>query len=307
MRSSDLFTTIAEKSRPTATPNSLVTRDGSRTTDPGGGADETRGARCEANPRTAPGGDRRPRTAPHDAPPVVSRRSSVRSWHAGLPLPSTRFGDVRRRGFAHLIQRGRGRYSFWIHTLSPPLDFELSALSPGSAYRDDAIRPYDVRDAIRRRIGFRPFREFERSRTCGSRRSRTRYTRHATHGHTPKSAIRSIVVLVVRGVRVGHAKGACPMPKAQPLQYIQFYTESYLRHTIQVSTSSRSCTSCDSHAATRGSTIPPLRFEDRHTPSRPPIRSLVTESAMCTGARAGLRRPVQAGREMTTQNNARGT
>ena len=196
---------------------------------------------------------RRPQTAHRAA------RRAPRSYHVArrsgpgmpvrLPLPSTRFGDVRRRGFAHLIQRGRGRYSFWIHTLSPPPDFELSALSPGSAYRDDAIRPSDVRDAIRRRIGFR---EFERSRTCGSRRSRTRYTRHATHGHTPKSAIRSIVVLVVRGVRVGHAKGACPMPKAQPLQYIQFYTESYLRHTIQVSTSSRSCTSCDSHRGDPG-------------------------------------------------------
>jgi hypothetical protein len=254
--------------------------------------------RAGRRPQTAHRAARRPPRSYH-----VARRSGP-GMPVRLPLPSTRFGDVRRRGFAHLIQRDRGRYSFWIHTLSPPPDFELSALSPGSAYRDDAIRPSDVRDAIRRRIGFR---EFERSRTCGSRRSRTRYTRHATHGHTPKSAIRSIVVLVVRGVRVGHAKGACPMPKAQPLQYIQFYTESYLRHTIQVSTSSRSCTSCDSHAATRGSTIPPLRFEDRHTPSRPPIRSLVTESAMCTGARAGLRRPVQAGREMTTQNNARGT
>lgn len=239
MRSSDLFTTIAEKSRPTATPNSLVTRDGSRTADPerGGRAerDETRGARCEANPRTAPGGDRRPRTAPHDAPPgrITSLVGPVLACRSDylyrLPVLE------RRRGFA---------------------------LSPGTAYR--RIR----RDAIpRRRIGFDS--GIRGSRTCGSRRSRTRYTRHATHGHSPKSAIRSIVVLVVRGVRVGHAKGACPMPKAQPLQYIQFYTESYLRHTIQVSTSSRSCTSCDSHAATRGSTIPPLRFEDRHTPSRP--------------------------------------
>jgi hypothetical protein len=26
-----------------------------------------------------------------------------------------------------LTQRGRGGYSFWIHTLSPPPDFELSA------------------------------------------------------------------------------------------------------------------------------------------------------------------------------------
>ena len=184
-----------------------------------------------------------------------------------LPLPSTRFGDVRRRGFAHLIQRGRGRYSFWIHTLSPPLDFELSALSPGSAYRDDAIRPSDVRDAIRRRIGFR---EFERSRTCGSRRSRTRYTRHATHGHTPKSAIRSIVVLVVRGVLVGHGcpKGACPIcRKRGRFSYIQY--QSCLRHTIQVSTSSRSCASCDSHRGDPGLNHTSSRFEDRHTPRSP--------------------------------------
>jgi hypothetical protein len=230
MRSSDLFTTIAEKSRPTATPNSLVTRDGSRTArTAGGGAErpEERGARRTREPRREETADRAPRRTTPPRSYHVARRSGpgmpVYLYLYRLPLPSTRFGDVRRRGFAHLIQRGRGRYSFWIHTLSPPLDFELSALSPGSAYRDDAIRPYDVRDAIRRRIGFR---EFERSRTCGSRRSRTRYTRHATHGHTPKSAIRSIVVLVVRGVRVGHAKGACPMPKAQPLQYIYSFIQN---------------------------------------------------------------------------------
>jgi hypothetical protein len=174
---------------------------------------------------------RRPQTAHRDArrPPRsyhVARRSGP-GMPVRLPLPSTRFGDVRRRGFAHLIQRGRGRYSFWIHTLSPPPDFELSALSPGSAYRDDAIRPSDVRDAIRRRIGFR---EFERSRTCGSRRSRTRYTRHATHGHTPKSAIRSIVVLVVRGVRVGHAKGAC----LQCRKRSRFSIYSFIQNRIYV-------------------------------------------------------------------------
>ena len=46
----------------------------------------------------------------------VNRTGAQRGWHASLGC----FGD-------YLTQRGRGRYSFWIHTLSPPPDFELSA------------------------------------------------------------------------------------------------------------------------------------------------------------------------------------
>ena len=30
-----------------------------------------------------------------------------------------------------MTQRGRGRYFFWIHTLSPPPDFELGGLRDG--------------------------------------------------------------------------------------------------------------------------------------------------------------------------------
>jgi hypothetical protein len=49
------------------------------------------------------------------------------------------------------------------------------------------------------------------------------------HGHTPKSAIRSIVVLVVRGVLVGHGcQGGMPnLPKARPLQLYTVSVMSY--------------------------------------------------------------------------------
>jgi len=229
MRSSDLFTAIAEKSRPTATTHS---RDRERNP-------RTAVSHCAVSGAADPDTRADRRTAPTSPP---GRVTSLVSWLVG-PVPACRSDYLYR---LPVLERRRG-----------------FALSPGTAYR--RIR----RDAIpRRRIGFDS--GIRGSRTCGSRRSRTRYTRHATHGHTPKSAIRSIVVLVVRGVLVGHGcpKGACPIcRKRGRFSYIQY--QSCLRHTIQVSTSSRSCASCDSHRGDPGLNHTSSRFEDRHTPRSP--------------------------------------
>lgn len=177
MRSSDLFTTIAEKSRPTATTHSEIENGTQR-------ADETGRPESRSAPRPLPREVKPPReTAPRTSPP--GRAMSLVSSLVG-PLPACRSDYLYR---LPVSERETARLRA----------LPRSQLAPGTAYRDPTPR----RDAIRRRIGFR---EFEGSRTCGSRRSRTRYTRHATHGHPPKSAIRSrvrsIVVLVVRGVRV---------------------------------------------------------------------------------------------------------
>lgn len=118
------------------------------------------------------------------------------------------------------------------------------------------------------------------------------------HGHTPKSAIRSIVVLVVRGVLVGHGcQGGMPnLPKARPLQ---LYTVSVMFTSyIQVSKLHRvHARHVIATAATRGSTIPPRDSKTDTPPGHqtPPCTDSLTESAMCTSSsRAKTARPGRA-------------
>ena len=261
MRSSDLFTTIAEKSRPTATTHSRSRTEPSVQTQTAQTRPRDRSPRGE----TAEG-DRTAHVAPRSGHVArfVARRSAP-GMPVRLPLPSTRIGE------------GDGEAS-----RSPA---PRSQLAPGTAYRDPTPR----RDAIRRRIGFR---EFEGSRTCGSRRSRTRYTRHATHGHPPKSASRPFEAgfeALSCSWSAGSASRACQggMPNAEcaaasvytayqnvyVIQYKFRLHRVHARRVIHVAT-----------AATRGSTIPPRRRFARHIKDTP----ILTESAMCTGMGYGV-------------------
>ena len=53
------------------------------------------------------------------------RRTRALAWN----MLATRISNTHII-HSFLTQRGRGRYSFWIHTLSPPPDFELSDFDP---------------------------------------------------------------------------------------------------------------------------------------------------------------------------------
>jgi hypothetical protein len=101
MRSSDLFTTIAEKSRPTATTHS---RDRERNL-----AEPS--SECEPDPSSGR------RTAPTSPP---GRVTSLVSWLVG-PVPACRSDYLYR---LPVLERRRG-----------------FALSPGTAYRDPTRRP----------------------------------------------------------------------------------------------------------------------------------------------------------------------
>ena len=184
MRSSDLFTTIAEKSRPTATTHSR-----SRTEPRSQRADETADETAHVAPRSG-----------HVAR-FVARRSAP-GMPVRLPLPSTRIGE------------GDGEAS-----RSPP--------RPGSSW------PPVPRIAIRRRDATRSGAGsgFGNSRDRGhadpgDRERDTRATRLTVTpqsrplGHS-KPGSKHCRARGPRGPRLGHAKGACPMPNARPLQYIQ--------------------------------------------------------------------------------------
>ena len=232
MRSSDLFTAIAEKSRPTATTHS---RDRER--NPAEPSSE-----CEPDPRA----DAAPRPR---RPPVGSRRSfrgsSVRSRHAG-PTTSTVYPYWRRRGFA---------------------------LSPGTAYRDPTRRPTPSPGA-----GSGLIREFEgadmRIPAIANVIHAPRDSR-SYHGHTPKSAIRSIVVLVVRGhvdvrgdrgprwawLPRGHAQFAESAAASVIYSISNVIQYKFRLHRVHARAS------CDSHRGDPGLNHT-SRFEDRPTPQR---------------------------------------
>ena len=250
MRSSDLFTTIAEKSRPTATTHSR-----SRTEPRSQRADET----AQTKPRTSPPG----------------RAMSLVSSLVG-PLPACRSDYLYR---LPVSERETARLRALPRAPVPAGPRYRVSRSDAATRRDPALESGAG-------SGFGNSRDRGHA-DPGDRERDTRATRLTV---TPQSRpFEAGFEALSCSWSAGSASRACQggMPNAEcaaasvytayqnvyVIQYKFRLHRVHARHVIHVAT-----------AATRGSTIPPRRRFARHIKDTP----ILTESAMCTGMGYGV-------------------